>query len=378
MTPPDPQTETWHDPADVEPKETVEAWRWAVSALPWFLFVGCLALAEGLSGCAPVEEPVGDDDDTPSTYGDDDDATGDDDDAIGGPYPAVFGQDPDATGVSRIKPLWVDFSEEVDAAELSLALAGEPVPGTPWQVGAVRFLFMPESALDGDTTYTATVTWGADDSFSWDFTTAPARPTVGDPAGVTISWDIQGGAASSPPGAEGFIGALPLSMLTEVAADGAILGGLTTQGEEEIAQDLCVPTFEPASSTWADPLLETPGSVVRLTVDLSIAGYGIAQLTLREARFQAELAADADGITGLAEGSFFAVADLREVAIPGLCETLAGVAIECTACPGDGEPECMVLALEDIAGDAVDVDVVPRAAADVKADPACLPDQTSR
>ena len=366
--------------ADQEPQETAEAWRWALGLIPWFVFVGCLALVDGV-GCVPVEEPAGDDDITPASYGDDDDATGDDDDALGGPYPAVFSPDPDAVGFPRINPLWVEFSQELDVAAISLVDAdGDEVPVRSLRVGDVRFMAMPDEALDGDATYTATVTWDGDDSFSWSFTTAAAHPSVGDPTGVTIAWDIPGGDASSPPGAEAFVNQLPLTLLTAIGGTSDAVSVLAAGGQEVdggFEQDLCVPTFEPTESEpaqWGDPLLQTPAALFRLTVDLSIAGFGVEVLPLRDVRLVAELAADQDGITGLAEGMFVGFGDLREVALPGLCDTLGGVAINCTPCPGDGAEQCMVFALHGIQGVVADVQLVPRLAADVKADPDCLPE----
>ena len=371
-------------PREPQP-DTARGWRWALGMLPWFVIVGCLALIEGLA-CAPVEAPGPGEDVTPTSYGDDDDAAGDDDDALGGPYPAVFSPDLDSIDVSRLNPFWVEFSQELDGVGLSLVdNDGAGVAVTTWTVGEVRFLAMPDAALTGGAEYTATVTWGVDDSFSWSFSTAPERQPVGDPTGLTIAWDIPGGQASSPPGAEAFVGTLPLMLLTELGgtADAVTLlaAGGVDDGAGGLVQDLCVPTFEPTADSpaqWDDPLLQTPAALFRLTVDLAIAGFGVEVLPLRDVRLVAELASDGGAITGLAEGMFVGYADLREVALVGLCETLGGVAISCVPCPGDGAEQCMVFALEGIQGAVAAVDLVPRAAADVKSDPACLPEPSAQ
>jgi len=173
---------------------------------------------------------------------------------------------------------------------------------------------------------------------------------------------------------------LPLTLLTAIGGTSDAVSVLAAGGQEVdggFEQDLCVPTFEPTESEpaqWGDPLLQTPAALFRLTVDLSIAGFGVEVLPLRDVRLVAELAADQDGITGLAEGMFVGFGDLREVALPGLCDTLGGVAINCTPCPGDGAEQCMVFALHGIQGVVADVQLVPRLAADVKADPDCLPE----
>ncbi|MCO4771613.1 MAG: hypothetical protein KDA24_16390 [Deltaproteobacteria bacterium] len=351
--------------------------RWLLGAAPWVVIVIFIAVIDG--GCASVEPEDLSEEPTPfPDYGDDDTPQADDDD-LGGPYPAVLRPDFDEVGVSRLSPLYVEFSEEgVNGAVTLLDPEGEEVAGTSIRVGAVRFLFVPDLPLRPEATYTMSTTWGEDDALSWDFTTRAAREPVGAPAGITLRWGIEAAAASSPPGAEAFVSQLPLGILTEL--DGqplSMLAGLSEEGEP-VAQDLCVATFEPTSeepAVWEDPLLATPPVVLRLSVDLSIVGFGIQVLPLRDVRFAAELEGDASGITGIAEGSFIGWVDAREVAVPGVCETLGGVAIECTPCPGDGEEQCLVFALEEIGGDVVDVELQERSVGDVKSDPACQPQQ---
>ncbi len=364
-------------PGEGTPAVSWDSLRWVLGVLPWILVVVLLAMVDG--GCAPVEPEDGVPEPTPFPYyGDDDDsAAGDDDDGIGGPYPSILVPDFDQTGVSRLAGLWIEMSEEGVPATVGLSRGGEPVPGSSRRVGAVRFLFLPDAPLAPLTTYQMTAAWGEDSSLSWSFTTRDARPAVGSPDGVTLRWDIGAAGASSPPGGEAFVGALPLSVLTELSGDGpAVLGGLSEQDAEPLVQDLCVATFEPtaaAPAIWEDPLLSTPPTVVRLSVDLALAGFGIEVLPLRDVRFLAELSGDEAGVTGIAEGSFFGWVDTREVAVVGICDTLSGVAIECVPCPGDGAEQCLVFALEGIQGAAVDLALTTRSAVDVKGDPACQP-----
>ncbi len=357
------------------PAVTWVSMRWLVGILPWAAIVILLAIIDG--GCAPVDEPGGPEEPTPFPYfGDDDDSAGQgDDDDLGGPYPAILRPDFYDVAVSRVQPLWVEFSDEGVAATLSLSLDGEAVPGTSLRVGAVRYLFVPDWPLEPETTYDVRVDWDEDDSLGWSFTTRAARAPVGDPSGVTLAWGLDEAQASSPPGAEAFVSQLPLDILATVSSGGAAVFGGTATGDPP-EQDLCVATFDPTEAgpaRWEDPLIATPGALLRLSVDLSIVGYGVQQLPLRDVRFAAELEADGDGIVGIAEGSFVGWVDLREVAVPQACETLGGVAIECSPCPGDGEEQCLVFALEEIGGDAVDVELVERTPGQVKADPACMP-----
>ena len=326
------------DPRSEEPPAPAVTWssvRWILGALPWVVVVIVIAWVDG--GCAPV-----DDDDlrveepTPfPDFGDDDDAAADDDDdgGIGGPYPSVLNPEFDEVGVSRLAPLWVELSEEGVPAELRLEdAAGDEVPGRSLRVGAVRYLFLPDTALDALATYTVTVDWAEDETLSWSFTTRDARTPVGTPDGVTVRWNLESAAASSPPGAEGFLGQLPLSIATVLdGAPPSVLAGTVGEAEGQITQDVCAPTFEPtaeADARWEDPLLVTPPTVVRLSVDLSIVGFGVQVLPLRDVRLAAELEAADDGIVGIAEGSFVGWVDLREVAVAGICDPLGAVAIE--------------------------------------------------
>lgn len=367
-----------------EPRVPAVTWgslRWAIGAVPWVIVVVLLAWAD--SGCAPVESDDSVPDPTPFPYfGDDDDsASGDDDDGgIGGPYPAVLRPDFDEVGVSRLRGQWIDFSEEGVDAVLTLSTEeGEPVPGLAMRVGPVRTLYLPDEPLNGGATYTMRVEWGDESELEWNFITRPARPTVGSPDGVTLAWDIAGAGASSPPGGEAFVGALPLGVLTELSGDGppTVLAGMANTEADPITQDLCVATFEPtdtAPALWSDPLLATPPTVLRLSVDLSIAGFGVTVLPLRDVRLTAELSADENGVTGIAEGTFVGWVDAREVAVAGVCDTLSGVAIECVPCPGDGAEQCLVFALEDVEGEVVDLVIQPRSVSEIKADPACQPE----
>ena len=173
------------------------------------------------------------------------------------------------------------------------------------------------------------------------------------------------------------MGALPLDVLLAVSGEGPTPSVLVGVADVETGtQDLCVPTFVPTGGVrWEDPLLVAAGGVMRLAVDLSIAGFGRTTLPLRDARFMGELEGDgAGGLSGLAEGAFFAWLDAREVTIPNICDTLEGVAIQCVPCP-DGAEQCLVFWLEDVTGPTFAVEVVPRSAAQVKADPGCQPEE---
>jgi|GEM_PF-5655944 len=358
------------------PAVTFASLRWLIGVLPWALLVILLGLLD--AGCAPAETP-GDSEPTPfPDFGDDDDSgvSDDDDGGIGGPYPAILRPDFDETFVSRLAAQWVEFSEEGVIATLSLtAPDGEGVAGRSMRVGETRYLFLPDTPLDGDATYGMAVQWGEDSALDWTFTTRPAREPVGNIDGLTLAWDLNGAAAASPPGAEAFIGALPLGVLTQVAGE-QVVAGMAAAESDPITQDPCIATFAPTENgpaRWDDPLLATPGTLLRLTVDLSVVGFGIQVLPLRDVQLAAELVADEDGILSIAEGSFVAWVDAREVAVAGVCDTLGSVAIGCSPCPGDGEEQCLVIALEDIAGQALDLDIEPRTATDVKTDPACQP-----
>ena len=362
------------------PAVTWSSVRWILGALPWVAVVVIIALVDG--GCAPVddEDPRVEEPTPFPDFGDDDDAVADDDDdgGIGGPYPAVLNPEFDEVGVSRLAPLWVELSEEGVPAEIRLEdAAGNEVSGTSLRVGAVRYIFLPDTAFDALATYTMTVEWAEDETLSWSFTTRDARTSVGAPNGVTVRWNLESAAASSPPGAEGFLGQLPLSIATVLdGAPPSVLAGTVEEAEGQLTQDLCAPTFEPtaeADARWEDPLLVTPPTVVRLSVDLSIVGLGLQVLPLRDVRLAAELEADDGGIVGIAEGSFVGWVDLREVAFAGVCDTLSAVAIECVPCPGDGGDQCLVFALEDVEGSVIDLALERRTAADVKADPGCVP-----
>ena len=363
------------------PAVTWGSLRWGLGALPWVLVVLLLAWAD--SGCVPTPPDDSSADPTPFPYfGDDDDSVSSDDDdgGIGGPYPAVLRPDFDEVGVSRLRGQWVDFSEEGVEPVLTLSTAdGQPVPGSAMRVGPVRTLYLPDEPLTGEMTYTMRVQWGDDSELEWNFVTRSERPAVESLDGVTLAWDIAGAGASSPPGGEAFVGALPLGILTELTGDGSpgVLAGMANTESDPVTQDLCVATFEPtegAPALWNDPLIGTPPVVLRLSVDLSIAGFGVTVLPLRDVRLTAELAATEEGVTGIAEGTFVGWVDAREVAVAGVCDTLASVAIECVPCPGDGEDQCLVFALEDIEGEALNLSIQTRSVAEIKADPDCQPE----
>ncbi len=375
-SPPDARSEE-HPP----PAVTWSSVRWILGALPWVAVVVVIAMIDG--GCAPVDdEDLRVEEPTPfPDFGDDDDAVGNDDDdgGIGGPYPSVLNPEFDEVGVSRLAPLWVELSEEGVPAEIRLEdAAGNEVSGTSLRVGAVRYLFLPDTALDSLATYRMTVDWAEDETLSWRFTTRDARPPVGAPNGVTVRWNLESAAASSPPGAEGFLGQLPLAIATVLdGAPPSVLAGTVEEADGQVTQDLCAPTFEPtaeADARWEDPLLVTPPTVVRLIVDLSIGGFGVQVLPLRDVRLAAELEAENDSIVGIAEGSFVGWVDAREIAAAGVCDTLGGVAIECVPCPGDGGEQCLVFALEDVEGSVIDLSLERRTVAEVKADLECVPE----
>lgn len=105
--------------------------------------------------------------------------------------PTVVSTDPadHATGVDRGTTVRATFSESIDASSATgqtFTLEGSgPVSGAVSASGST-ILFSPSSALQGDATYTATITTGVRDlagnamaqSYSWTFTTAGQAPVA--------------------------------------------------------------------------------------------------------------------------------------------------------------------------------------------------------
>jgi hypothetical protein len=272
-----------------------------------------------------------------------------------------------------------EFSEPDDTATVTLADdGGADVPGSGEWIGDV-YIWTPNDPLTPSTGYTATLTTcDGENTIETSFTTSAVGANVPDAdiQDVAYSLDLASGTFVDPPG----VGALLQSQLNVdiligvLNADGATLELIGAIGEEGAAtptQDLCTESIDfPAADFSENPYFE----VGPQTTTLEVQGISVV---IDDLFVSGAFAPDSSAVVGaVLAGSI----DTRPLAglvgddapPEAVCDLAVTFGINCAACSDGSGDFCLSLLVTDIAADEVPgATVVPRAEADITADPNC-------
>lgn len=258
--------------------------------------------------------------------------------------------------------------------------AGASVAGdTTFSSNGETMTFTFDAALSPSTTYTATVAYSCDKSFSTTFTTTSTGAAVATDEFLGNVYDISltslGNArVTNPPGIgetltgllaqAGDIDILVSPSMLNGDGDIEMIGGLGTTDGGSLAQDMCTESivFPEAASYDENPFFDISGN----NVAISVQGISI---TIAELQISGAFSPGAASLEGVRVNAFVDTAaldlgDLGATLGDDLCATvelLAGVS--CEDC-GNGSMTCLRLTIENITADKTAIDGLTLVTAD--------------
>lgn len=213
--------------------------------------------------------------------------------------------------------------------------------------------WVPSAPLASETTYTVDLKY-CGGSTSVEFTTAESF--AGKVENSVYGLELANATIDEPAGVGGMLGDyLPEYVLVEVvSADAAslkLMGALAVEGSNPPEQDVCTESIDfPTADFGGQPYFQVgPADTM-----FAVAGYNV---TLYDMMLAGTFNADGSAIeNGELEGSI----DARDIAgavgfdAETLCMYLGYFGGSCSACPSDGEPLCLTLAVSNLNGDVID------------------------
>jgi hypothetical protein len=309
---------------------------------PWFLLIGLSCLSLVLFVACDAD--------------DDDSAADDDDDAGGVEIDATFPQD-GATDFYYRYNVWVEFSDEVTGAAITLTDAGgtEIAGDNSMNDNNTELTFNPygdaaNDHLDPSAAYTATISWDGHADVPLSFSTSSVGTPAGDPqsdiVGNDYFLDLGTAEFTEPPGVGGILSQYiadvyviaHIKAIDEGAGELEVYGGIVDKDGNDYVQDLCTETLPMTTAedpgTWDNPYMQ----IGPTDFELAIEGY---EATINGLMIGGSFAADGSMLVG---GTFDGKMDTRvldDLIDPGAeegaaCELLASLGIDCEECQGGG------------------------------------------
>jgi Bacterial Ig-like domain len=325
---------------------------------PWILLIGlsCLSLVLFVACDA-----------------DDDDSADDDDDAAGIEIEETFPQDGASDFYYRYN-VWVEFSDEVSNASITLTDAGgtEITGDSSMNDNNTELTFNPYGSAEGDhldpsAAYTATISWDDHADVPLNFQTSAIGTPAGDPASDIVGQDyfLDLGTAefTEPPGVGGILSQyiadvyviFHIAAIDEGAGTIDVFGGIVDKDGSDYVQDLCTETLPMTAEepgTWDNPYMQ----IGPTDFELAIEGY---EATIDDLMIGGAFSSDGSMMVG---GTFDGKMDTRvlddlidpDAEEGAACELLSSLGIECEECAGGGA-FCLTVSAHSIVSEKVSI-----------------------